>query len=112
MPRLVDLPHYTRIEPFTFSTATAKEPQKTAKPTKANQNFRGLKLSKEELRNLRLALGPTLSLAQAALHAQIAPSTLKRQVCEGRFRNCVKRKKPLVFITERFFQELFRGTSE
>ncbi|HEX8524210.1 MAG TPA: hypothetical protein VF669_18290 [Tepidisphaeraceae bacterium] len=112
MPRLVDSAHFARTTPFTFSVVSAQESRGERKPKKAKRHFPGLKLTKEELRNLRLALGPTLSLEQAALHAQTAPSTLKRRVCEGEFRNCVKREKPLVFLTERFFQELFRGTGE
>lgn len=110
MPRLVDVAGgYSPAYTFRYSPSSAVA---TSVPKRAKRHFVGPKLTKDELRNIRLTLGPTLSLEQAALHAHIAPSTLKRQVCEGKYEGCVKRQKPLVFLTERFFEELFRGTGQ
>lgn len=52
--------------------------------------------------------GPILSLKEAALLAKIAPSTLKRQVSEGRFTGSVKRGKPLLFWRDAFVAELLK----
>jgi predicted DNA-binding protein (UPF0251 family) len=78
-------------------------------PRRAGRRFHAIKLTSAELRDIRLALGPLLSLEQAAQHAHLSPATLKKQLSQGRFRDCVKRGKPLLFLTERFVQELFRG---
>jgi hypothetical protein len=52
---------------------------------------------------------PILSLAQAAEIARIKPSMLTRLVSEGKFRNCVRRGKPLLFWRDRFIMGLFNG---
>jgi hypothetical protein len=51
---------------------------------------------------------PILSLRQAAELAHISPNTLKRQISEGRYRNCVVRRKPLLVWRNRFVVELFK----
>jgi hypothetical protein len=52
--------------------------------------------------------GPILSLKEAAKLAKLAPSTLKRLASEGRFRESVKRGKPLRFWRDKFVQELMK----
>lgn len=49
---------------------------------------------------------PVLSLDQAATLAHLAPSTLKRKVSEGHFKESVKRGKPLLFWRDKFVKEL------
>lgn len=51
---------------------------------------------------------PILSLKQAAEIAHLAPSTLKRKVSEGAFKESAKRGKPLKFWRDKFVQELMR----
>ncbi len=51
---------------------------------------------------------PILNLDQAAALAGVAPSTLKRHVSEGRYKNCVSRGKPLRFWRDGFVQEAMR----
>ena len=51
---------------------------------------------------------PVLSLAQAAKLAHVAPSTLKRKVSEGQFKESVKRGKPLLFWRDKFVKELLK----
>jgi hypothetical protein len=70
------------------------------------------KLTAPERRTFLDAFGPVLSLQQAAGILGIRPLTLKRQVSEGKYANCVKRGKPLRFITDRFTQEAFGGVCE
>jgi hypothetical protein len=52
--------------------------------------------------------GPILSLNEAAALAKIAPSTLKRLVSEGQYKESVKRGRPLRFFRDRFVKELMR----
>lgn len=52
--------------------------------------------------------GPILSLEEAAALAKLAPSTLKRLVSEGQFKESVKRGKPLRFWRDKFVQELMK----
>jgi hypothetical protein len=49
---------------------------------------------------------PLLSLDQAAQLAHLAPSTVKRLASEGRFRNSVRRGKPIAFWRDRFVVEV------
>ena len=51
---------------------------------------------------------PVLSLDQAAKLAHLAPSTLKRKVSEGHFKESVKRGKPLLFWRDKFVKELMK----
>jgi hypothetical protein len=51
---------------------------------------------------------PILSLEQAAKLAHLAPSTLKRKVSEGHFKDSVKRGKPLLFWRDKFVKELLK----
>jgi len=52
--------------------------------------------------------GPILSLDEAAALAKLAPSTLKRLVSEDKFKDSVKRGRPLRFFRDRFVKELMR----
>ena len=52
--------------------------------------------------------GPILSLEEAAALAKLAPSTLKRLVSEDKFKDSVKRGRPLRFFRDRFVKELMR----
>ena len=114
MPRLADLIEgRARAESYVITAApSAVEVRVQRQPRRARRRFEGPKLSKEELTDLRTAFGPLLSLEQAAHHAHLSPNTLKKQLSQGKFRDCVKRGKPLLFITERFFRELFRGAGK
>ena len=51
---------------------------------------------------------PVLSLEQAAKLAHLAPSTVKRKVSEGHFKESVKRGKPLLFWRDKFVKELLK----
>jgi hypothetical protein len=101
MPRLVD--------GFQDYAAPASN---SAKPTRAQRTFTIPKLSVAERREFLDAFGPVLSLQEAAEIAGLAPVTLKKQLSQGKYANCVKRKKPIRFLTDRFIQELFRGAAE
>jgi len=52
---------------------------------------------------------PILSLKQAAALAGIAPSTLKRHVSEGLYKDCVSRRKPLRFWRDLFAQAVMKN---
>ena len=109
MPRLADVAEGTALLLPSRLNASF-DAQAAMKPNRAKRQFRGIKLTAEERRMLIANYGPILSLEQAAAIAGLAPATLKRQVCEGKYANCVKRGKPLRFITDRFIQELFGGS--
>jgi len=49
-----------------------------------------------------------LSLVQAAKLSHLAPSTLKRKVSEGHFKESAKRGKPLLFWRDKFVKELLK----
>ena len=51
---------------------------------------------------------PILNLKQAAELANLAPSTLKRKVSEGHFKQSVSPGKPLRFWRDRFVREIMR----
>ncbi len=51
---------------------------------------------------------PVLDLKAAAALAKLAPSTLKRLVSQGRFKDSVKRGKPLLFWRDFFVRELMK----
>lgn len=69
----------------------------------------GIELTTREVRDAYPDLPPILTLDEAAKIAQISPSTLKRHVHEGRYRNSVKPGKPLRFWMIRFVKELMAG---
>jgi len=78
--------------------------------TQGLRQFTGRKpLSRDEV---KAAFGneprfpPLLSLDQAAQLAHLAPSTVKRLASEGRFRNSVRRGKPIAFWRDRFVVEV------
>jgi hypothetical protein len=108
MPRLVDVAAY---RPFSYSAVMLKRTP-APKRVRAKRRFPGVKLTKQELAEIRSIYGPFLSLEQAASIAGLAPITLKKHVSEGRYVHCTKRGKPIRFLTERFVQELFGGTRE
>ena len=58
--------------------------------------------------NIGEDFSPILSLDQAAKLAHLAPSTLKRKVSEGHFKESVKRGKPLLFWRDKFVKELLK----
>src|SRR4051812_13279257 len=112
MPRLVDIAAGNAALPsFSYSASTLRT-SLAPKRAWAKRHFPGLKFTARELAEIRALYGPFLSLEQAAKIAGIAPITLKKQVSEGRYANCVKRGKPIRFLTERFVQELFGGSRE
>jgi len=51
---------------------------------------------------------PVLSLEQAAKLSHLAPSTIKRKVSEGMFKDSAKRGKPLLFWRDKFVKELLK----
>jgi hypothetical protein len=111
MPRLADVAAaHARSLPFTTTPHTPAP--ETAAPKRAKRQFPALKLTASERREFCTTFGPILSLEEAAEIVGLAPATLKRQICEGEYANCVKRGKPLRFITDRFIQEFFARSSE
>jgi hypothetical protein len=77
-----------------------------------NTNLIGMTLTKGDLAQAfntpNNPYDPILDLKTAAALAKIAPSTLKRLVSEGRFADCVKRGKPLLFWRDAFVRELMK----
>ena len=68
------------------------------------------------LRNVARAFGPlsdqyppVMTLGEAAKASRLAPSTLKRKISEGQFKNCVKRGKSLLVWRDKFLVELMGG---
>ena len=51
---------------------------------------------------------PILNVQQAAELANLAPSTLKRKVSEGCFKQSVSPRKPLRFWRDRFVREIMK----
>ena len=108
MPRLVD-GAVANTAPVTFSAApTTKVPR----PKRAKRCFSGIKLTAVERREFLDAFGPVLSLEKAAEIAGLSRGTLKKQLSQGKYADCVKRKKSIRFITDRFIQELFGGARQ
>jgi hypothetical protein len=60
------------------------KPARASKRVRAKR-FPGIKLTTQELAEIRSIYGPFLSLHQAASIAGLAPITLKKQVSEGRY---------------------------
>ena len=69
----------------------------------------GIELTTREIREAYPDLPPVLTLIQAAAVAQISPSTLKRHVGEGKYKNSVKPGKPMRFWRDRFIKEYMAG---
>jgi hypothetical protein len=112
MPRLADVAAgRASISPYRFTT-TPPARETSQKPKRVQRRFAGIKLTAAERREFLDAYGPVLSLEKAAEIAGLAPVTLKKQLSQGKYANCVKRKKPIRFLTDRFIQELFRGAAE
>jgi predicted HTH domain antitoxin len=108
MPRLIDVAEgRATLLPYGLSPARLKATPKPAKLKRAKRHFPPVKISLREMREIVAAYGPFLSLEKAAEIAGLAPMTLKKQVSQGRYKNCAKRGKPIRFLTERFVQELF-----
>jgi len=111
MPRLADVAAgLTRGLPYSITAVTSAAEMLAMTSKRSKRQFPALKLTASERREICTNFGPILSLEKAAAIAGLAPATLKRQVCEGAYANCVKRGKPLRFITDRFIQELFGGS--
>jgi hypothetical protein len=53
-------------------------------------------------------LPPIITLEEAARVARRSPFTVKRLVSEGRFPKSAKPGKPLLFLRDRFIQELVK----
>lgn len=53
-------------------------------------------------------LPPIITLEEAATIARRSPFTIKRLVSEGRFPRSAKTGKPLLFLRDRFIQELVK----
>ena len=113
MPKFEDVAvGRARFMPFTFSAVGFAKQRRPTLVKRATRRFPGLKFTPAELREIRAAYGPFLSLERAAEIAGLAPVTLKKHISEGRYATCVKRKKAIRFVTERFVQELFGGSSQ
>ena len=69
----------------------------------------GIELTTREIREAYPDLPPILTLELAAAVAQISPSTLKRHVGEGKYKNSVKPGKPMRFWRDRFIKEYMAG---
>jgi hypothetical protein len=69
----------------------------------------GIELTTREIREAYPDLSPVLTLIQASAVAQIRPSTLKRHVSEGKYKNSVKPGKPMRFWRDRFIKEYIAG---
>ncbi len=95
--------------PYRFSSCGIKRSH-APKRRIARRRFPGVKLTSRELMVFREEYGPVLSLECAAVLANLAPITLKKQVSEGKYASCTKRGKPILFLTERFVTELFGGS--
>jgi hypothetical protein len=113
MPRLTDTPasksQFTSVlmPPMTRVYVESKAPKPAARARRAAG---GVKLTEAEIRRaVEGQYPPLLTLDLAASISGYARSTLKRQISEGRFKNCVKRKKPVLFWRDRFIQELMQG---
>jgi hypothetical protein len=111
MPRLADVAAGRgRVSPYTFQPAptgtVAQELKRVAR------RFPSIKLTAAERRECLDAYGPVLSLEKAAEIAGLSPLTLKKQLSQGKYADCVKRRKTIRFLTDRFIQELFRGACE
>ena len=115
MPRLSEIPANT---PHSFSFTSVLMPPltkvhiepKTLKSAAPARRGGGVKLTESEIRRaVEGQYPPVLTLDLAATISGYARSTLKRQISEGRFKNCVKRKKPVLFWRDRFIQELMQG---
>ncbi len=52
---------------------------------------------------------PILKLVEAAELARRTPGTLKRQISEGKFADCVRRGKPLLVWRDRFIKQIFEA---
>ena len=53
-------------------------------------------------------LPEVLTLDEAAVLLRIAPSTLKKRVCRGELKDCVRRGRPLLFWRDRLLREGMR----
>ncbi|MAY75163.1 MAG: hypothetical protein CMJ31_10675 [Phycisphaerae bacterium] len=70
----------------------------------------GLNIPLHEARALaeEYELPPIITLDEAAKVARRSPFTVKRLVSEGRFPKSAKPGKPLLFLRDRFIQELMK----
>lgn len=83
---------------------------KTMKGVVPARRGSGIKLTLSEIcRAMEQHYPPVISLDKAAEISNYRRSTLKRLISEGKFKNSVKRKKPVLFWRDRFVQELMQG---
>lgn len=76
----------------------------------SNRRFIGLDIPLHEARAMatEYELPPIITLEEAATVARRSPYTIKRLVSEGRFPKSAKPGKPLLFLRDRFLQELMK----
>lgn len=83
------------------------------RPTPTSEDSRrlvGLNVPLHEARAMaeEYELPPIITLDEAAKVARRSPFTVKRLVSEGRFPKSAKPGKPLLFLRDRFIQELMK----
>lgn len=83
------------------------------RPTSAapsSQRLIGLNIPLHEARAIaeEYELAPIITHDEAAKIARRSPLTIKRLVSEGRFPKSAKAGKPLLFLRDRFIQEIMR----
>ena len=66
-------------------------------------------LSSEELDSGIGSFPPLLTVDEAARLLRVSKSTLYGQVSRGKYRDAVKRGRPLVFYRDRLVRDYFRG---
>ena len=114
MPRLSDVAEGTAtLTPFRYYVAPPAihvHVESKSKLKRPPLKRAGIKLSEAEIRRACAdRYPPLLSLDQAAQISGYQKTTLKKLLSQGRFANCVKRKKPVLFWRDRFIQELMQG---
>lgn len=92
-------------------------PVKSGKDCMMSDGRRWIGLASISMRDIRATTEGTeipmiLTAEEAAGIARCAVQTLRRQVSEGRYSDCVKRGKPLLFWRDRFIQEVMKDNPE
>lgn len=79
-------------------------------PASSPRRLIGLDIPLHEARAMgeEYELPPIITLEEAATIARRSPFTIKRLVSEGRFPRSAKTGKPLLFLRDRFIQELVK----
>ncbi len=83
---------------------------RTAAMAPSSNRLIGLNIPLHEARAMadEYELPPIITLDEAAKVARRSPFTVKRLVSEGRFPKSAKPGKPLLFLRDRFVQELMK----